>query len=131
MSKRKSIAAASAVGLALAGAGVAYAASLTLNSTSLAGGQTVVAACQTTGSITPSYTSADANGLGYKVTAVVLTGVDLTGCAGKTISVTISDGTSSKLASGTLAVPASGSVSVTVSPSILVSDVKNLSIQIA
>lgn len=116
--------------VALVGAGVAYAASLSMTSNSLSAGQTTVASCQAAGeSITPSYVSSDTNGLGYKVTSVNLTGIS-SGCNGRTLAITVSNGTAASVASGTTTVTGS-TASVTLSPSILASAITNVSIQIS
>lgn len=84
---------AAAVVLALvgvAGLGMASAAQLDVTSGSLAAGTSVVASCQTAGTISVGFTTAYAPG-GYQATAVNLSGVHAN-CAGRTIEVQLLNG---------------------------------------
>ena len=51
------------------------------------------------------------NATGYTINQVTVTGLDTTACSGKTVAVTLADGSNNALAngSGSVAVPASGS----------------------
>ena len=116
--------------LAAAGAGAAWAASVGVSSSTLGAGSSSIAACQTSGTLSSSYTTAD-TGTGYKITAVTISGVDATNCNGKTISVTVSDGTSSNLGSGSAAVvTGTTSYSITLAPSVLESAATHLDVEI-
>ena len=103
--RAKGVAVASFAGAAaLAVAGVAVANSLNTTSDSLGASSTTIAACQQSGTMNASYTTSDA-GTGFKITKVTVSGVDATNCAGKTMTVAVTDGTT-VLGSGTASVVA-------------------------
>lgn len=99
-----------AIGLAMAG--IAFAANVTLTSSQLGAGTATVAQCEGAGTITSSYvppgqTGADISdtGNGYQLNSVTLSGITLTGtapvgCQGKTLYVTVVDGSHNVLGSG-------------------------------
>lgn len=88
-----------------------------------------VTSCDTTGigtSYATTYSSGD-----YVVTSVTVTGVD-TGCAGKTLYVTLADGTRASLASASQVVPAAGgNLTLTPSSQARAQDVANVAVAIA
>jgi hypothetical protein len=125
----KRVALVTVLGLAATGAGIAYAAGLTVSSGSLGAGTTVVTPCQTTGTIAATYTTANTSGTGFEVMAVALTGIDGAGCAGKTITVVLSDGTATNLGRGSAAVSGS-TASLTLAPPVAEAAVTHLDIEI-
>ena len=77
--------------------GIAVAAGMGVTGSSLGAGSATIAACQLTGSITPTYvpptvTSSDVvdTGMGYSLTSVTLKGIHAN-CANKTVYVTVVD----------------------------------------
>jgi hypothetical protein len=101
--KNKGFLLAGALGIVAVGGVLASAASIgTVSSNSLGSGVSVVASCDTNG-VTVAYTNTynPANG-NYEVTAVTIGGINDTGtnsCVGKTLAITLADGT--KVAQGT------------------------------
>lgn len=80
---------------AVAVASVAYAATLNVTSSTLSAGGQTVASCQST-PIAATYgypANFNDTAAGFTVKSVALSGIDTTGCAGKTIYVTLTDGT--------------------------------------
>jgi len=75
----------------LAGLGLASAAQLNVTSGSLAAGTSVVASCQTSGTVSVGFTTGYVTG-GYQATGVTFSGVHA-GCAGRTIEVQLLNGT--------------------------------------
>jgi hypothetical protein len=97
--KNKGFLLAGALGIVAVGGVLASAASIgTVSSNSLGSGVSVVASCDTDG-VTVAYTNTynPANG-NYEVTAVTIGGI-ATDCVGKTLGITLADGT--KVAKGT------------------------------
>ena len=109
--------------------GIAVAAGMGVTSSSLGAGSATIAACQVTGSITPTYVPPTVaqpdvvdTGVGYSLKSVTLTGIHAF-CANKTVYVTIvdSNATTKVLGSGSFGVGAiatgsTGTVQVPLTP---------------
>jgi hypothetical protein len=123
-----------AIGLAIVGiAGLSLAAAAQLNATSgtLGATTTVVAPCQTT-AITATYSTSytTAAPAGYKVTQVVLSGVEA-GCVGKSVKVSLLD-TGDNLLGTELTATAAATTTLAVAPSVVAaSAVAKLAVVIA
>jgi hypothetical protein len=85
---------------------LASAATLTVQPSSLGAGNGAATACDT--DVTTTYQTTYTQPNGYVVSNVVVGNLDTAACAGKTIGVTLTDGSGNSVGSGTLAVPASG-----------------------
>jgi hypothetical protein len=85
---------------------LASAATLTVQNSSLGAGNGLATACDT--DVTTTYQTSYTQTNGYVVSNVVVGNLDTAACTGKTIGVTLTDGSGNSLGSGTLAVPASG-----------------------
>jgi len=120
-------------GVALGAAGLAavgaWAASVTVSSSSLGAGATTIAACQTSGTLTSSYTTSD-TGNGYQIISVTVSGVDATHCNAKTLSVTVSDGTANNLGTGSAAITTPTSYTITLGNAVQESAATHLDIEI-
>src|SRR5438067_1764900 len=78
--------------LTIFGAVYGFAATLNVGANTLSAGNASVASCQQTGTPTGTYTIAyDTTAAAYKVASVVVTGLDGTNCAGKTVSVQLTN----------------------------------------
>ncbi len=95
---------------------LASAASLFANHSGVAAAGASAPHCNT-GAIAISYGTTYTNDIGYTVSFVTLSGLDVAGCAGKTVEVTLTDASNTSLARGaapgrsgssTLTVPVSG-----------------------
>ncbi|WP_456786710.1 hypothetical protein [Cellulomonas sp. P5_C5] len=133
-SKRSTTRKSAAIGLAvvgIAGLSLAAAAQLNASSSTLGATTTVVAPCQTapiTATYTTGYTTAAP--VGYKVTQVVLSGVEAT-CVGKTVKVSLLD-TGDNLIGAELTAPAALTTTINVAPSVVpASAVAKLAVVIA
>jgi|SRR5579884_703439 len=127
---KRTLVALSLAGAVAGGAVVAaWAASVTVSSASLGGGTATVAACQTTGTISATYTTSD-TGTGYKITGVTLTGVDAQHCSGQTISITVGDGANSLGTGSTTVNSAASTYAIPLAPTPLESAVSQLDIEI-
>ena len=106
------------LGSAVALGGVlASASTLGLSGTTLGGGTSLVASCDTVGGVTlkygHTYVPGVAAGLGqFRTSSVVVSGIDAP-CTGKAISVTLKDSAGVSLASGSLASIVGSSATVT------------------
>jgi hypothetical protein len=100
--RRKSAAIALAV-VGIAGLSLASAATLNVNSSSLAAGVDLVAACDD--AVDVDFTTGFAGGA-YTVTNVVVSGIDDTTCDGQTIEITVMDSADAVLGSGSTVVDA-------------------------
>jgi hypothetical protein len=88
------------IGLTVFGAVFAFAATLNVGSTALSAGNATVSSCDSDG-VNATYTLAyDAAIPGYKVANVVVNGINA-GCAGKSVTVNLTDGANASLASST------------------------------
>lgn len=108
---------------------IAFAASLTVSSTSLGAGNAAVASCDTDGiavAYSPTY---DAALPGFKVSSVSLSNI-AAGCAGRTVNVEVVNGSNVSLANGSLTI-AGTTASVTLSASPNAADVANVHAVIA
>jgi hypothetical protein len=109
----------------------AFAASLTVNSSSLGAGSGSVTSCDAAVGTTysnPAFTA----GTGYTVNTVTVTGLDTTACAGLTVYVTLADSSNANPISGSAAVPGSGTtVNVSLSGSAPASTVANAHVSIS
>ena len=109
----KRMAAAVLVGVTVGAATFASASALTVNSAArLGAGSTLAASCDTTGVGTSFTTGFDATA-GYTVTAVQVSGIDSPSCDGKSVSVTLADGSDNALGSGGPVTVATSGTSVT------------------
>lgn len=92
----------------------AFAASLTVGTNSLSAGNAAVGSCDADG-VTTAYTTAyDSAVPGYKVTAVTVSGIDATGCAGRSLKVDLVNTSNASIGSGTATVSAASmAVSIT------------------
>jgi hypothetical protein len=91
--------------LTIFGAVYGFAATLNVGTNQLSAGNATVASCQASGTPTGTYTVAyDATLSGYSVSGVTVTGIDA-GCAGKTLSATLTGTAGASLGSisGTIA----------------------------
>ena len=115
---------------AAAAGGAAWAASMSVSSASLGAGTNTISTCQTD-TLGSQYTTSD-TGTGYKITVVTLSNVDAAACAGKVISVTVSDGTVANAGSGssTSIVTGTSSYAITLTPSVSESAATHLDIEI-
>jgi hypothetical protein len=78
--------------LTIFGAVYGFAATLNVGANTLSAGNAAVASCQQTGTPTGTYTIAyDTTAAAYKISGVVVTGLDATNCAGKTVSVQLTN----------------------------------------
>lgn len=103
--------------LTIFGAVYGFAATLTVNSNTLSAGNATVASCQQTGTPTATYTVAyDTTATAYKVASVVVTGLDATNCAGKTVSVQLTNTNGTALVGSQMTGTVAGS-SLTLTPS--------------
>jgi hypothetical protein len=118
--------------LTIFGAVYGFAATLNVNSNTLSAGNASVASCQTTGSPTGTYAIAyDQTLATYKVTSVTVTGLHAN-CAGKAVTVTLTDGSNNSLGSVSGTVPAGGGTlgPVAVTGSVSAAAVQNVSVAI-
>jgi hypothetical protein len=99
--------------LTIFGAVYGFAATLNLSTNQLSAGNATVASCQASGSPTGTYAVAyDSTLIGYAVSTITVTGIDA-GCAGKTVSVTLTG--ASAVALGSISGVAAGT-SLTLTP---------------
>ena len=78
--------------LTIFGAVYGFAATLNVGANTLSAGNASVASCQQTGTPTGTYNIAyDTTSAAYKVSSVVVTGLDATNCSGKTVSVQLTN----------------------------------------
>jgi hypothetical protein len=78
--------------LTIFGAVYGFAATLNVGANTLSAGNASVASCQQTGTPTGTYTIAyDTTSAAYKISSVVVTGLDATNCSGKTVSVQLTN----------------------------------------
>jgi hypothetical protein len=117
-----------AAGLAVFGVATAFAASLTVNGTSLGSGNTTTASCNASASVT--FNTSYASGIpGYKVTTAPVT--TAAGCASKAYKVTLTGAANASLAEVTGTLDASGNASPDFSASnIAASSVTGISVVI-
>jgi hypothetical protein len=85
---------------------LASAATLNVQNSSLGAGSGTASSCDP--DVTTSYTTSYTTGSGYVVTQVVVGSLDTTACNGKTVQVTLTDGSNNSLGNGSLTVPGSG-----------------------
>ena len=108
-SKRRKTAALALAFVGVAGLSIASAAQLNLGTSSLGAGATVVASCQTSGTIGVNFETAFA-GAEYKADTLRLSSIDAK-CAGLKYKVTLTDSTGAKMGAETI-----GTVPATVAP---------------
>ena len=78
--------------LTIFGAVYGFAATLNVGANTLSAGNASVASCQQTGTPTGTYNIAyDTTTAAYKVSSIVVTGLDATNCSGKTVSVQLTN----------------------------------------
>ena len=78
--------------LTIFGAVYGFAATLSVGANTLSAGNASVASCQQTGTPTGTYNIAyDTTTAAYKISSVVVTGLDATNCSGKTVSVQLTN----------------------------------------
>ena len=132
-SKRRKTAALALAFVGVAGLSIASAAQLNLGTASLGAGTSVVASCQTSGSIGVSFTNAFVGGTSavpgkYQTTEVVLKAVD-TACVGLNYKVTLtnsagvaigSESPGKILAAGTVTIPVSASAAEVTGVSVVI-----------
>ena len=88
------------VGLTVFGAVFAFAATLNVGSTALSAGNATVSSCDSDG-VNATYTLAyDSTIPGYKIASVVVNGINAA-CAGKSVTVNLTDASNASLASAT------------------------------
>ena len=88
------------VGITVFGAVFGFAATLNVGSTALSAGNATVSSCDSDG-VNATYTLAyDSTIPGYKIASVVVNGITA-GCAGKSVTVNLTDGSNASLASAT------------------------------
>ena len=120
--------------LTIFGAVYGFAATLNVGTNTLSAGNQAVLSCQAgtvTGTYTPAYTATAP--AGYKVSNIVLNGLDTTGtgCGSKAISVTLTDSSNAILGTFTGTVPTTGtSMSIAAGSTIPVASVSGLNIAI-
>ena len=85
-----------------------------VTSTSVGADNTTVASCDTDGVTTAYATAWDPTDKRYEVTSVTVGGVN-DACDGRTLGVTLTDGSGAQIGTGSLAIPTSAAVSHTVS----------------
>jgi fibronectin-binding autotransporter adhesin len=94
--------------LTIFGAVYGFAATLNVGTNQLSAGNATVASCQASGTPTGTYTVAyDSTLAAYKVSGVTVTGID-TGCANKTVSVTMTGAAGANLGTITGTAPVGG-----------------------
>jgi hypothetical protein len=107
--------------LTIFGAVYGFAATLSVGSNTLSAGNASVASCQQTGTPTGTYTVAyDTASAAYKVNNVVVTGLDATNCANKTVSVTMTSASGATILGSTMTGTITAS-SITLTPSATIS----------
>ena len=118
--------------LTIFGAVYGFAATLNVGANSLSAGNASVASCQASGTPTGTYAVAyDTTLAAYKISGVTVTNLD-TGCAGKSISVTLTGASgATNLATITGTVPAGGgSLALSPSSTIAAASVSGVSVAI-
>jgi hypothetical protein len=107
--------------LTIFGAVYGFAATLSVGANTLSAGNASVASCQQTGTPTGTYTVAyDTSSAAYKVGNVVVTGLDATNCANKTVSVTMTSSSGATILGSTMTGTITAS-SITLTPSTTIS----------
>jgi hypothetical protein len=103
--------------LTIFGAVYGFAATLSVGANTLSAGNASVASCQQTGTPTGTYNIAyDTTAAAYKISSVVVTGLDATNCAGKTVSVQLTNTAGTTLVGTQMTGTVSGT-SLTLTPS--------------
>jgi hypothetical protein len=117
--------------LTIFGAVYGFAATLNVGTTELSAGNATVASCQASGTPTGTYAVAyDSSIASYKVSSVTVTGID-SGCASKTVLVTLTGTGNSSLGNASTTIPVGGG-SVTLSSLSATVDAKNVTgVQVA
>lgn len=96
--------------LTIFGAVYGFAATLNVGANTLSAGNATVASCQQTGTPTGTYNiSYDTTQKAYVVSSVVVTGLDATNCASKTVSVTLTNTNGTAIVGSTM----TGTISAT------------------
>ena len=114
------------VGLSVFAGVWAAAASLSVNSSTLAAGTQTVGGC--TATVNVAYTLAFSSG-DYRVQSAVVSGITpAAACSGKTLSVTLRDGANNALGSGTVTAGATGTETVAISGTPLASSVAGVNV---
>jgi hypothetical protein len=118
------------VGSVLFAVSLASAAGLSANQSGGGGGSAPAPSCNV-GALKISYRTGYTHGIGYTVSSVAVTGLDMASCAGGTVEVTLSITGTAKLASGSAPIPRSGTtLTVPVSPAPPATDVTNVAVAI-